>query len=99
MAAKEQQCHHPSILARCFVRVSLIAFLLFSFHSAVYRYPATEKGVEYIAHNGHSSHVTRVAFTGDGKYLFSAGGHDLGLFQWRLRDFVADPTGLNHVVV
>lgn len=31
---------------------------------------------------GHSSHVTNIRFSGDGKRVVSVGGHDRAVFQW-----------------
>lgn len=32
----------------------------------------------------HSQHVVRVKFTEDGNYLFSIGGNDQSVLQWKL---------------
>jgi microtubule-associated protein-like 6 len=34
--------------------------------------------------SGHSSHVTNVKFSKDDTYLFSTGGNDNCVFQWKL---------------
>jgi len=48
----------------------------------LYRYPVMmrSKGVSY---RGHSSQVTRVKFNSDGSYLFSIGGYDQTMIQWK----------------
>eukprot|EP00823_Brevimastigomonas_motovehiculus_P003572 TRINITY_DN2198_c0_g1_i1.p1 TRINITY_DN2198_c0_g1~~TRINITY_DN2198_c0_g1_i1.p1 ORF type:complete len:729 (+),score=199.58 TRINITY_DN2198_c0_g1_i1:69-2255(+) len=47
----------------------------------LYRYPCLE-GNQKLAFKGHSSHVQRVVFTSDGKYVLSAGGNDKCILQW-----------------
>ena len=48
----------------------------------IFRYPAMVEPSEPVVCHGHSSHVTKVKF-GSG-CLFSAGGNDTTLIQWRL---------------
>lgn len=36
-------------------------------------------------YRGHSEHVTRVKFSDDSKYLFSVGGQDQVMIQWRMK--------------
>ena len=52
----------------------------------LFRYPAMVENAESVVCRGHSSHVTKVKFgTGDySTYLFSAGGNDATVIQWRL---------------
>jgi hypothetical protein len=68
---------------------------------SLYRYPAVSKGAAPRAYRGHSSHVTRVAFSsssgsgggggggsgsgGGTRYLFSTGGNDRALLQWEVK--------------
>lgn len=35
-------------------------------------------------YTGHSSHVTRVAFSADDRYVFTAGGMDLTILRWKV---------------
>jgi WD40 repeat protein len=35
----------------------------------------------------HSSHVTKVKFTGDDKQVISTGGNDKTIFVWETKDF------------
>jgi len=49
----------------------------------LYKYPVTVKDAPARVNHGHSSHVTGVHFSPDDKFLFSTGGADTGLFQWR----------------
>jgi len=51
----------------------------------LFRYPVLESSNEQIRHAGHSSHVTNVKFSKDGKYLISVGGGDKAVVQWRLK--------------
>ncbi|KAG5190289.1 quinon protein alcohol dehydrogenase-like superfamily [Tribonema minus] len=51
-------------------------------HVNLFRYPCVIKGAKAKAYGGHASHVTRVAFSPNGSYLFSAGGNDRALLQW-----------------
>lgn len=49
----------------------------------VFRYPSTDRA-EYFEGRGHSSHVTNVKFNKDDKNLFSAGGNDTCIIQWKI---------------
>jgi microtubule-associated protein-like 1/2 len=49
----------------------------------LYRYPALKPKCPMKSFDGHSSHVTRVRFNADATYVFSTGGNDLSLFQWK----------------
>jgi len=40
------------------------------------RYPSLAKGSETVDGVGHSSHVTKVCFNHNDKYIFSTGGED-----------------------
>ena len=51
----------------------------------VYPYPCLKKGAKAIELKGHSSHVTNVKFNGNDSYLYSAGGEDQTIMQWRVR--------------
>jgi WD40 repeat protein len=48
----------------------------------IFRNPAL-KGHKPISLRGHSEHVVRVSFGADDSYLFSIGGYDQTLMQWR----------------
>lgn len=51
----------------------------------VYRYPAdTDSNAQHIVGKGHSSHVTKVKFSGDSTRLYSAGGNDTAIIQWKV---------------
>jgi len=50
----------------------------------ILRYPSITKGSEGIVGVGHSSHVTNVKFSVKDDYVFSAGGEDNCVFQWKL---------------
>ena len=50
----------------------------------VFRYPASEENSQPIVGKGHSSHVTMVKFSSDDRYLYSAGGNDACIFQWKV---------------
>jgi WD40 repeat protein len=47
------------------------------------RFPCL-KGGKPISYVGHSEHVVRVQFDNDDQYLFSIGGYDRTLIQWRI---------------
>jgi len=55
----------------------------------LFRYPALKVKCPMKSFDGHSSHVTRVRFNADASYVFSTGGNDLSLFQWK---HVPEPT-------
>ena len=50
----------------------------------VFRYPCTEERSEFLEGRGHSSHVTNVKFSRDDRYLFSTGGNDTCVIQWKI---------------
>jgi WD domain, G-beta repeat len=45
--------------------------------------PVVADDAPYRAYRGHASHVTCVRFSADDRLLFSVGGHDRAVFQWR----------------
>jgi len=47
----------------------------------LFRYPVM-KGNKSSSSHAHSSHVVRVRFTQDERYVLSTGGHDLSVMQW-----------------
>lgn len=49
----------------------------------LYTYPSLTPNSPSKTYPGHSSFVTCVRFTPSGDYLFSTGGIDFGVFQWR----------------
>ena len=50
----------------------------------VFRYPCIQKGSESVVGKGHSSHVTNVRFSNNDEMIFSTGGEDNCVFQWKL---------------
>lgn len=50
----------------------------------LYRYPCKNECDQGKNFFGHSSFVTNVMFTADGKHVISTGGRDLCVMQWRL---------------
>lgn len=52
-------------------------------YMSVTRYPCVDKGAMFQAYRGHSSHVTKVRFTNDHRFLISLGGNDKSIIQWR----------------
>jgi len=50
----------------------------------LFRYPVIDVMNESRRFGGHSSHVTRVKFSPDGKYLVSTGGNDKSVVQWKV---------------
>eukprot|EP00898_Chlorokybus_atmophyticus_P002667 jgi/Chlat1/3400/Chrsp23S03816 len=49
----------------------------------LFRFPSDVARADYKKYQGHSAHVTNVAFSGNDKYLMSTGGGDRCIFQWR----------------
>jgi len=49
----------------------------------LYRNPAL-KGARQVAFRAHSSHVVRVMFDKNDQYLYSIGGYDKCLMQWKV---------------
>ncbi|EGR31701.1 hypothetical protein IMG5_103450 [Ichthyophthirius multifiliis] len=50
----------------------------------VFRYPCVQKGSKAIIGKGHSSFVTNVKFSNNDQYIFSVGGEDNCVFQWKI---------------
>lgn len=50
----------------------------------VYKYPCLKKGAGYEEAGGHASAVATVCFSKDGQHLFSVGGLDNCLMQWKI---------------
>lgn len=55
-------------------------------HVSIFKYPILETKPKCNKYLAHSAHVTNVRFTEDDSYLFSAGGGDLAVFQWKIAD-------------
>ena len=56
----------------------------------VLRYPSIEKGSEAVVGVGHSSYVTCTKFGAKNEVLFSSGGEDNCVFQWKVSSIVKD---------
>ena len=50
----------------------------------VFRYPCSEERSEFLEARGHSSHVTNVKFSKDDQYIFTTGGNDTCIIQWKV---------------
>jgi microtubule-associated protein-like 6 len=50
----------------------------------VFRYPCLTKGSEPVVGKGHSSHVTNVRWSLKDNFIFSCGGEDNCVFQWKV---------------
>ena len=51
----------------------------------VFNYPAETHESKSRSYSAHSEHVVRIAFSKDGQRLFSVGGQDKTLIQWRIK--------------
>ena len=51
----------------------------------LFHFPCIKKGSKFAEGIGHSSHVTNVVWNRNDKYLFTAGGKDRCIMQWKLR--------------
>jgi hypothetical protein len=51
----------------------------------LYNWPATADRAAFKAFRGHSSHVTLVLFDARDEHVFSAGGMDCAVMQWKVR--------------
>lgn len=51
----------------------------------ILRYPSIVKNSEAVFGVGHSSHVPCVKWSEDDEYLYSVGGEDNCVFQWKVR--------------
>ena len=49
----------------------------------LFRFPCIEKGSSFLKEHGHSSHVTNVRWSFDGKSVVSVGGNDRCVFFWK----------------
>eukprot|EP00163_Fabomonas_tropica_P029151 TRINITY_DN615_c0_g1_i1.p1 TRINITY_DN615_c0_g1~~TRINITY_DN615_c0_g1_i1.p1 ORF type:complete len:1806 (-),score=610.31 TRINITY_DN615_c0_g1_i1:143-5560(-) len=50
----------------------------------MFQFPASQQQAPNQKYTGHSAHVTSVRFTYDDKYLFSTGGGDNSVLQWKV---------------
>lgn len=50
----------------------------------LFKYPSPIGNSSYVRYVGHSAHVTNVKFSHKGDYLFSVGGDDKSVFQWKV---------------
>jgi WD40 repeat protein len=50
----------------------------------IFRYPCIIEKSQSVVGNGHSSHVTMVKFSPDGSKVYTAGGNDTCIFQWKV---------------
>ena len=51
----------------------------------ILRYPSIVKNSEAVFGVGHSSHVPCVKWSEEDEYLYSVGGEDNCVFQWKVR--------------
>ena len=56
----------------------------------LYRYPCAEPDAKCNEGVGHACHVTNVSFSSDGKRVFSIGGADRSILQWKVVDAHTD---------
>lgn len=49
----------------------------------IFKYPSVNDKSEFKAYRGHSSHVTRVRFSYNDKFLVSIGGNDKTIIIWK----------------
>jgi WD40 repeat protein len=51
----------------------------------VFKYPTpADQPAKHVVGKGHSSHVTKVRFSADDNYLYSTGGNDTTVMQWKI---------------
>jgi WD40 repeat protein len=50
----------------------------------IFKHPCVDNGAQPVLVLAHSCHVTSVRFSSDGKYLFTVGGRDRLMMQWRV---------------
>jgi WD40 repeat protein len=50
----------------------------------LFRFPSYDQKMQYRIYGGHSSHVTNVKFAANDTWVFSTGGQDCTVFQWRV---------------
>lgn len=50
----------------------------------VFRYPSVSEASQFLALKAHSSHCTKVRFNKKDTHLFSLGGNDTSVMQWRI---------------
>jgi hypothetical protein len=50
----------------------------------LFRFPAYDQKMQYRIYGGHSSHVTNVKFAANDTWVFSTGGQDCSVLQWRV---------------
>jgi len=51
----------------------------------IFKFPCVDKGAESVIGKGHSSHVTNVRWCAKDNFVFSCGGEDNCVFQWKVK--------------
>jgi len=51
---------------------------------SVFKYPSPVDSAKCSVGNGHCSHVTKVRFSNDDNFIYSLGGNDTSVMQWKL---------------
>ena len=62
----------------------LVAMVDESGELAVYKHPCVDSGSRPVGVDAHACHVTCARFSCDGKYLFTVGGRDRTMMQWKV---------------
>ena len=57
----------------------------------LFKYPCVVERAAFKEFSGHSSHVTRVKFSSNDKYVLSVGGNDKTLIVWETDFAMGDP--------
>jgi len=50
----------------------------------IFNYPCVSKSNGHVAGKGHSSHVTNVRFSADDQFMYTNGGNDRSIMQWKI---------------
>jgi len=50
----------------------------------VYTYPCIKNGAASVQGHGHSAHITNVRFNSADSHMFTLGGSDRSVFQWKI---------------
>ena len=62
----------------------LLALLSENGKLEIFKHPCVDKGAQAVVVNAHAVHGTTVRFSADGKYIYTVGGRDRLLMQWRV---------------
>ena len=63
----------------------------------LFKFPCTVEKASFKSYMGHSSHVTRVKFSNNDKFVISTGGNDKTVIVWETDFSLENPSHNNQI--